>query len=204
MTSWKIKFDCTSILILFLFSALSSSVSSITPQHTVSSSNQLLLPNSQNTPVQNYQQHTTLPRQGGAFTISATLPNSNGGAHRTIPRTLVTSGSLRLRREYPVHQSVAPLFDTPLILPKNIPSDGNPSPRSIIPSTVIPSSVPSTLLSGDAAVRTNAFYDSSCSRDPSPSTSSKSAETKPADIPSTLCNYKVQTIVIIIYSDNES
>ncbi|XP_033329133.1 uncharacterized protein LOC117221918 [Megalopta genalis] len=39
----------------------------------------------------NYQTHTTLPRQTGAFTISATLSNSNISAHRTIPRTLTTA-----------------------------------------------------------------------------------------------------------------
>ena len=164
----------------------------MTPQHaTTASSNQLLLPSPQNSSVQNFQQHTTLPRQGGAFTISATLPTSNAGTHRTIPRTLATSGSLRLRKEYPGHQSIAPLFDTPLILPKNPTGDGNPSPRSTISSTVIPSSVPSTLSSGDAAVRTNAFYDTSCSQDV-PSTSVKPIELKPADMPSSVCNYKVR------------
>ncbi|XP_053995609.1 mucin-12-like [Hylaeus anthracinus] len=45
----------------------------------------------------NYQTHTTLPRQSGAFTISATLSNSNVTAHRTIPRTLTTRTGTRLR-----------------------------------------------------------------------------------------------------------
>ncbi|XP_043261174.1 uncharacterized protein LOC122402451 isoform X2 [Colletes gigas] len=44
-----------------------------------------------------YQTHTTLPRQSGAFTISATLSNSSVTAHRTIPRTLTTRTSTRLR-----------------------------------------------------------------------------------------------------------
>lgn len=44
-----------------------------------------------------YQPHTTLPRQTGAFTISATLPNSSVTAHRTIPRTLTTRTGARLR-----------------------------------------------------------------------------------------------------------
>lgn len=40
----------------------------------------------------NYQTHTTLPRQtAGAFTISATLSNSNITSHRTIPRTLTST-----------------------------------------------------------------------------------------------------------------
>ncbi|KZC03844.1 Integral membrane protein DGCR2/IDD, partial [Dufourea novaeangliae] len=45
----------------------------------------------------NYQTHTTLPRQAGAFTISATLSNSNVIAHRTIPRTLTTRTATRLQ-----------------------------------------------------------------------------------------------------------
>lgn len=44
-----------------------------------------------------YQTHTTLPRQTGAFTISATLPNSSVTAHRTIPRTLTTRTSAKLQ-----------------------------------------------------------------------------------------------------------
>lgn len=44
-----------------------------------------------------YQTHTTLPRQTGAFTISATLPNSNVTAHRTIPRTLTTRTGAKLQ-----------------------------------------------------------------------------------------------------------
>ncbi|XP_076665346.1 uncharacterized protein LOC143367428 [Andrena cerasifolii] len=47
--------------------------------------------NLQSTVPKNYQTHTTLPRQTGAFTISATLSNSSMAAHRTIPRTLTTT-----------------------------------------------------------------------------------------------------------------
>jgi hypothetical protein len=179
-----------------LFLALSNSASSITPQHIVPSSNQLLLPNSQNSSVHSCQQYTTLPRSSGAFTISATLPNTSTGIHRTIPRTLATSGSLRLRKEYPMHQSVVPLFDTSLINPKNTTDDGNLSPRSTIPPPVIPSSVPSTLSNGDAAVQTNVFYDISCSQDSS-SVSAVAVDTKTTD--KSLTNYKVGKDLIIFF-----
>ncbi|KAJ8688537.1 hypothetical protein QAD02_024332 [Eretmocerus hayati] len=146
-------------------SDLSNSASNITSSHPVSPTNQLLLPNSQSPRAQNaHQHHTTLPRQSGAFTISATVPDSSAGVHRTIPRSLAPSGSLRLRREYSMHQSAAPLFNTPLVLQKSTKEDRNPSPRSSV-STVIPSSVPSTLSSGDPALQTNVLYDSACSRD---------------------------------------
>ncbi|XP_076231849.1 uncharacterized protein LOC143177661 [Calliopsis andreniformis] len=71
-------------------------ISSIATQHSevpaqpVSSS---LQPNV----LKNYQIHTTLPRQTGAFTISATLLNSSVTAHRTIPRTLTARSGTRLR-----------------------------------------------------------------------------------------------------------
>lgn len=62
-------------------------------------STQPLLPISHSTIPKSYRQHTTMfPRQndsgsgdggdGGAFTISATLSNSDVSSHRTIPRTL--------------------------------------------------------------------------------------------------------------------
>ncbi|XP_018308533.1 uncharacterized serine-rich protein C215.13 isoform X1 [Mycetomoellerius zeteki] len=67
-------------------------------QHSTvtSTSTQPLLPISHSTIPKNYRQHTTMfPRQsggdgdsGGAFTISATLSNSDVSSHRTIPRTL--------------------------------------------------------------------------------------------------------------------
>lgn len=60
------------------------------PAQSVSSGLQSAIP-------KNYQTHTTLPRQTGAFTISATLSNSNVTAHRTIPRTLTTRAGTRLR-----------------------------------------------------------------------------------------------------------
>lgn len=51
----------------------------------------------QSTIPKSYQTHTTLPRQTGAFTISATLPNSSVTAHRTIPRTLTTRTGAKLQ-----------------------------------------------------------------------------------------------------------
>lgn len=50
------------------------------------------LPMSHSTIPKSYRQHTAFPRQnGGAFTISATLSNSDvSSTHRTIPRTLTT------------------------------------------------------------------------------------------------------------------
>ncbi|XP_017884998.1 uncharacterized protein LOC108627914 isoform X2 [Ceratina calcarata] len=45
----------------------------------------------------NYQTHTTLPRQAGAFTISATLSNSNVATHRTIPKILTTRTGAKLQ-----------------------------------------------------------------------------------------------------------
>jgi len=69
-------------------------------QHSgvTSTSTQPLLPISHSTIPKNYRQHTTFPRQssssggsdGGAFTISATLSNSDMSSHRTIPRTLTS------------------------------------------------------------------------------------------------------------------
>nr|XP_012140566.1 PREDICTED: putative GPI-anchored protein PB15E9.01c isoform X2 [Megachile rotundata] len=55
------------------------------------------LPNLQPTVPKNYQTHTTLPRQTGAFTISATLSSSNANTHRTIPRTLTTRTGTKLQ-----------------------------------------------------------------------------------------------------------
>ncbi|XP_034192137.2 uncharacterized protein LOC117609636 isoform X2 [Osmia lignaria lignaria] len=53
--------------------------------------------NLQPTIPKSYQSHTTLPRQTGAFTISATLSNSNVNAHRTIPRTITTRSGTKLQ-----------------------------------------------------------------------------------------------------------
>ncbi|XP_046751937.1 uncharacterized protein LOC124414871 isoform X1 [Diprion similis] len=113
--------------------------------HVLSQSNILSLPTSHSTIPKAYHQHTTLPRQGaGAFTISATLPTSGTSSHRTIPRTLATSGSLRLRREFTAHQSVAPLFDTP--------------PRNVSPQNT-PQSAPPTAPTNENSIRSDAFYD---------------------------------------------
>lgn len=57
------------------------------------STQQPLLPISHSTIPKNYRQHTTIfPRQSdaGAFTISATLSNSDVSSHRTISRTLTS------------------------------------------------------------------------------------------------------------------
>ncbi|XP_051161477.1 uncharacterized protein LOC127281676 isoform X2 [Leptopilina boulardi] len=128
----------------------------ITPQNSAVSSNMLLLPNSHSSVPKTYQQqhnhhhhhhqhhHTTLPRQGGAFTISATLPNSGASTHRTIPRSLATTGSLRLRREFMMHQPIAPLFDAP---PKC--TSPERSPRSAPPSLPIT----------DNAIRSDTLYE---------------------------------------------
>ncbi|XP_011859635.1 PREDICTED: putative GPI-anchored protein PB15E9.01c isoform X2 [Vollenhovia emeryi] len=63
-------------------------------------STQPLLPISHSTIPKSYRQHTTMfPRQsgggggGGAFTISATLSNSDVSSHRTIPRALTCAAS---------------------------------------------------------------------------------------------------------------
>lgn len=71
-------------------------------QHSglTSSNTQPLLPISHSTIPKSYRQHTTtFPRQngGGAFTISATLSNSDVSAHRTIPRTLTTRVTSRAK-----------------------------------------------------------------------------------------------------------
>lgn len=71
-------------------------------QHSMmtNASTQPLLPISHSTIPKSYRQHTTMfPRQGigngggGAFTISATLSNSDVSSHRTIPRTLTCVAS---------------------------------------------------------------------------------------------------------------
>ncbi|XP_071636557.1 uncharacterized protein [Temnothorax longispinosus] len=62
----------------------------------INASTQPLLSISHSTIPKSYRQHTTIfPRQngGGAFTISATLSNSDVSSHRTIPRTLTCVAS---------------------------------------------------------------------------------------------------------------
>jgi len=77
-------------------------------QHSgvTSTSTQPLLSISHSTIPKSYRQHTTtFPRQssnssgsdGGAFTISATLSNSDVSSHRTIPRTLTTRVTSRAK-----------------------------------------------------------------------------------------------------------
>lgn len=117
--------------------------------------------------------HTTLPRQGTAFTISATLPSSSVSTHRTIPRTLATSGNLRLRQDFMAHQQVAtPLFGTP---PRNL-SPGRP-PRSAPP--VMPSSEQNS-------IRSDAFYEDMVHGPPS---APPQLESKPIDLPATSFNH---------------
>ncbi|XP_033226421.1 uncharacterized protein LOC117178951 isoform X1 [Belonocnema kinseyi] len=148
-----------------------ANISSITPQHSVAASNMLLLPTSHSTTPKTYHHHTTLPRQGGAFTISATLPNSGGATHRTIPRSLATTGSLRLRREFLTHQPIAPLFDAPAkcTSPRN-------SPRSAPPSLPI----------SDDAIRSDALYeDVLVSKE-----TTVQIEGKPPEVTPLMCNYK--------------
>lgn len=156
-----------------------------------------MLPNPQTSPAQNYQHHTTLPRQG-AFTISSTLAHSNSSVHRTIPRSLATSGSLRSRKEYLMQQTSAPVFDTPLIFAESKIGNEKLSPRSVVSASIIPSSIPSASSSTDAAVKTNAFYDTSCTRDLPSTSSAKSSEVKTVDTFSKLCNYKVNVIQYIL------
>ncbi|KAG8041778.1 hypothetical protein G9C98_007082 [Cotesia typhae] len=73
--------------------------------------------NHEQTHLQSYREslrHTALPRQGSAFTISATVPNPNTiSTHRTIPRTLTTSTNAKLRRDFVSHQQpgVLPLVN---------------------------------------------------------------------------------------------
>ncbi|XP_076300491.1 uncharacterized protein LOC143218849 [Lasioglossum baleicum] len=78
--------------------------------------------NLQSSVPKNYQTHTTLPRQTGAFTISATLSNSNISAHRTIPRTLTTARTAnRLQgiiTDYPKNELLRP---TPTNASPNLP-----------------------------------------------------------------------------------
>lgn len=147
-------------------------ISSITPQHSVVASNMLLLPTPHSATPKTYHHHTTLPRQGGAFTISATLPNSGGVTHRTIPRSLATTGSLRLRREFLTHQPIAPLFDAP-------PKCTSPlnSPRSAPPSLPI----------SDNAIRSDALYeDVLVSKE-----TTAHIEGNPPEVTPLMCDYKV-------------
>ncbi|XP_014217439.1 uncharacterized protein LOC106645972 [Copidosoma floridanum] len=170
-------------------SALSSSASNITVQNNSSPGNQRLQPSPQNSAGQSYRQ-TTLPRLGGAFTISATLSNAQAGVHRTIPRNLATSGSLRLRGEYSVQRSVDP-FNSPLTSRKNnAAGNASPSPRAATSSTGVASNVPSTFSSGKGAVRTNAFFDMDSHSQEKTSTPAKTTDTKSKDASTSLCNYK--------------
>lgn len=116
---------------------------------SLTQSNVITMQSSHSTIPKVYHNHTTLPRQGtGAFTISATLPSSGTSTHRTIPRTLATSGSLRLRREFTTHRSVAPLFDTPQ---KNLSSSPKNTPQSAPPI--------SNINDNKNIVHSDAFYD---------------------------------------------
>ncbi|XP_015123342.1 uncharacterized protein LOC107045555 [Diachasma alloeum] len=89
--------------------------------------------------------HTTFPRQGSAFTISATLPSASVSTHRTIPRTLATSSNLRLRRDFLANKPVAPLFGE---LPMDFPSERQPR------------SAPPTIPSTDSATQADFYTDS--------------------------------------------
>ncbi|XP_014234168.1 uncharacterized protein LOC106657273 isoform X2 [Trichogramma pretiosum] len=157
-------------------SPLSSNNPSIAPKHASHISKQLMLPTNQNAPpVQNYHQHTTLPRQSTAYTISSSIPNTSVGSHRTIPRSLANgsgggggggSSSSRLPREESssVHQSVAaPIFEKLADHSDNTQSkaNNNRSPRSMLPVSIVPSSISSALTSCEAAVSTNTYYNSS-------------------------------------------
>lgn len=90
-----------------------------------------------------------------------------------------------------MQQSSTPVFDTPLIFSENKIGNEKSSPRSTNSTSIIPSSIPSASSSTDAAVKTNAFYDSSCTRDLPSTSSTKTAEVKSVDTFPTLCNYKV-------------
>ncbi|XP_043474127.1 uncharacterized protein LOC122506162 [Leptopilina heterotoma] len=159
-----------------------ANISSINPQH---SSNILLLPNPSVPKTyhhhHHHHHHTTLPRPGGAFTISATLPNSGANTHRTIPRSLATTGSLRLRREFMAHQPIAPLFDAP---PKC--TSPERSPRSAPPSLPI----------ADNAIRSDTLYEDVLpSKAGGSQVEAKPPEItplmcKPPEITPLLCNYK--------------
>ncbi|KAK0181702.1 hypothetical protein PV327_003965 [Microctonus hyperodae] len=107
------------------------------------------------------RRHITLPRQGSAFTISATLPNASSiSTHRTIPRTLATSNNLRLRRDLVAHQSVAPLI--------------NPMPNEFKSPEHSPRYASSTATSNETAVQTAGAYDYQ-----PPSTQSRHTNTQP-------------------------
>ena len=100
----------------------SPSASSITSQHS-HKSNQALAQNSHTTCNDNFQQHAIIPHQSGAFNISSTLPNPNLGNHRTIPKAIASSGSLRLQRDSSAHESVTPLLNTPMLNTKDATTD---------------------------------------------------------------------------------
>ncbi|CAB0034004.1 unnamed protein product [Trichogramma brassicae] len=148
-----------------------------------------------------YCKHTTLPRQSTAYTISSSIPNTSVGSHRTIPRSLANNGSggggsssLRLPREESssVHQSVAaPIFEKLADHSDNIQSkaNNNRSPRSMLPVSIVPSSVSSALTSCEAAVSTNTYYNSSSIAKTS-YTFSKAAEPKSSSQTLASLNFK--------------
>lgn len=170
---------------------MTSSPSNVISQLATQSNNRLSLLSNQNLPAQNYQKHAITPHQSGAYNISSTLPNSSLGSHRTIPRIMPSTGSLRLPREQSTQRPTAPCFEKPFAITDNGISNEHRSPRSKKATSVIPSSVPSTLSSGEAAVRTNAFYDSSSTKDTSV-TLAKAIDTKTTTQSSTAHNYKVR------------
>lgn len=171
----------------FIFPGLSNSASSIGSQRAINTqNNQILMPNPpKRCPSNSYPQHTTLPRQSGAFTISATLPTSHSGVHRSIPKTLSSSGSLRLRRDYPNQQVVPNLFNNSTLQPKN-PKEKSPSPK---PTNNSSNSVLPKLPNKDDKSKVKKCK--SRSMGASPSSLSQSDGFKPSDIPKPLLNFRV-------------
>ncbi|KAI4488781.1 hypothetical protein M0802_011291 [Mischocyttarus mexicanus] len=107
---------------------VSTGITNFTYQIATASNDTQPLSSSHSTISKNYRQHTTFPRQSGAFTISASLPSSDISAHRTIPRTLTNNTPTTRIKDIMSNRSTDEIFHLPprSLSPKNLPQSASP------------------------------------------------------------------------------
>ncbi|KAK2588825.1 hypothetical protein KPH14_001697 [Odynerus spinipes] len=152
---------------------VSAGITNFTYQLATTNNDTQPLVNSHSTISKSYRQHTTFPRQSGAFTISASLPSSDISTHRTIPRTLTSNTTTRIR-DIMSDRSKDELFHLP--------------PRSLSPPNLPQSAPPVISNDQEKAKDTNIF----CKDVPTPSSSTVSQiEKQPESVVSRKpCDFK--------------
>ncbi|XP_043497895.1 uncharacterized protein LOC122521327 isoform X1 [Polistes fuscatus] len=107
---------------------VSTGITNFTYQIATASNDTQPLTSSHSTISKSYRQHTTFPRQSGAFTISASLPSSDISAHRTIPRTLTNNTPTTRIKDIMSDRSTDEIFHLPprSLSPKNLPQSPSP------------------------------------------------------------------------------